>query len=224
MEPSHYRRGLTLIELLVVLAIIVIIALVVLTSQSNFNKTLILTNTAYDVALTLRSAETYGLGNRVSTTIANAGYGLHFTRATPGVITLFADTYPAPSVTSCHPIPVGSSVAPDSRPGNCVYDASQGEKVTDYALGNGVTVSDFCAYTPNTQSWSCATSGDTTLTELDIIFERPNPDPFMSINGLYSTAAPVTQACLTLSSTQGGARFISVEASGEIIAAAASCP
>ena len=221
MEPSHHR-GFTLIELLVVLAIMVIITSVVLTSQSSFNKTLILANTAYDVALTLRSAETYGLGNRVAGTVANAGYGLDFQKATPGSFTLFADTYPPPSSTGCHP--ATDPTAPNARPGDCVYEANQGEKVTEYALGNGITVSDFCAYTPNTLSWSCANSGNQALSVLDIIFSRPNPDPFMSVNGAYSASSPVTEACLTLSSPQGGSRFISVGASGEINATALSCP
>lgn len=224
MEPSYYRRGLTLIELMVVLSIIVIIALVVLSSQSNFNKTLILANTAYDVSLTLRSAETYGLGNRVNVAIANAGYGLYFKKGAGTTFTLFADTYPAASALTCHPVPLGSSATPDSRPGNCVYDSSKGEKVTDYQLGNGISISDFCAYKPSTLSWSCANSGDKALSSLNIIFSRPNPDPFMSVNGTYSKMFPVTQSCLTLSSSQGGSRFISVQASGEIIANAPSCP
>ena len=61
MEPFRFRRGLalslskgfTLIELMVVLAIIVVITTVVLTSQSSFNKSLILANTSYDIALSL---------------------------------------------------------------------------------------------------------------------------------------------------------------------------
>ncbi|MDE2021325.1 MAG: type II secretion system protein [Patescibacteria group bacterium] len=212
------HRGFSLVELLVVLAIMVIITTIALTSQSAFNKTLILANTAYDVALTLRSAETYGLGNRVAGSVANAGYGIDFQKATPGSFILFADTSPQSSnSTACHPNPDPS--APNARPGNCVYDAGSGEKVTSYALGNGITISDFCAY--QLSVWSCASGG---LSSLDIIFSRPNPDPFISVNGSYSTVSPATRACLTLSSPQGGLRFISVGASGEITANAASCP
>lgn len=205
---------------MVVLAIITIISLIIVTNQGAFNRTLLLENTAYDVALTLRSAETYGLGNRIAGSIANAGYGLDFQKATPGSFTLFADTSPLSSDPSaCHPNPNPS--APNARPGNCVYDANQGEKVTGYTLGNGITISDFCAYTPNTLSWSCASGS---LTSLDIVFSRPNPDPFMSVNGYYSATFPITKACIALTSQQGGARFVSVAASGEITANASSCP
>ena len=219
MEPLHLRRGFTLIELMVVMAIIVTLTGIVLSSQSTFNRTLILANTAYDIALTLRSTQTYGIGSRAAGTTANAGYGLEFKKATPNAFVLFADSYPsAAAPTSCHP--VADPTTPDARPGDCVYESAQGELVSNYALGNGITVSDFCAYALG--SWSCASSG--ALTSLDIVYARPNPDPYMSVNGSYSALFPVTRVCLTVSSSQGGSRFVSVGPSGQIIANAASCP
>lgn len=213
------RGGFTLIELMVVLAIIGIITSIVLTSQGSFNKTLVLANTAYDVGLTLRSAQTYGISTRAAGSMANAGYGIDFNRGTPDTFTLFADTIPGPSTTGvCHP--AADPTAPDARPGNCSYDS--GEKVTSYVLGNHIVVSDFCAYAVG--AWSCANSGNQSLTSLDIVFARPNPDAFMSTNGMYSKTFPVTASCITLSSAQGGARYISVSGTGEINARATSCP
>ncbi|MBI2025169.1 type II secretion system protein [Candidatus Kaiserbacteria bacterium] len=221
MEHIRSRKGFTLVELMVVLTIIVVITMVVLASQSSFNKTLILANTAYDVALTLRSAETYGLGSRAFGSTVNAGYGVHFESGTPGSFTLFADLYPAPSISSvCHP--TADPSAPSALPGNCSYEQGQGEKVMLYTLGNGIAVSDFCAYALG--SWSCASANGGGLTTLDIIFARPNPEPFMSVNGSYSSTFPVTDACITLSSPQGGAQYISVGSSGRITANASSCP
>lgn len=223
-SPAAVNAGFTLTELLVVLAIITIITSAVLTSQSSFNKTLILANTAYDIALTIRSAETIGLGSRVTGVSANAGYGLSFQKARPGSFTLFSDTYPAPSTTSvCHPI--ADVAAPNAKPGNCSYESAQNEKVVEYLLGNGITVSDFCAYALG--SWTCTYAHDGYsggLSVLDIVFARPNPEPFISVNGSYSAAFPITAACLTITSPQGGGHFISVGSSGQIIANAASCP
>ena len=217
---SHIGNGFTLIELIVVFSIIVVVTTIVVTSQSSFNKTLILSNTAYDIALALRSAESYGLGNRAFGTTVNTGYGLHFQSGTPGSFTLFADTYPFPSVSSvCHP--TSDSSAPNAQPGNCSYDSSQGEKVTGYALGNGMTISNFCALS---NSWSCSSTHGGGLTDLDIVFARPNPEPFISANGSYSAAFPVTSACLTVTSPQGGTKHISVAASGQISANATQCP
>lgn len=212
-------RGFTLVELLVVLAIIIVIMGVVLSSQNSFNKTLILANTAYDVALSLRDAETFGLGSRVTMSGAsNVGYGLHFQKSTPGIFTLFSDTNSARgSADNCHP--VADSSSPNARPGNCVYDAALSEKVLDYTLGNGITVTNMCAFSSG--AWSCSSGS---VTSLDIVFSRPDSNPFMSMNGTYSSSFPVTAACLTVSSPQGGSRFIKVEISGSITANAISCP
>jgi len=204
---------------MVVLAIIIVIMSIVFSSQSTFNKSLILSNTAYDIALTLRSAQTYGLGSRATASnIKNAGYGIHVAGIPSGSFILFADTSPSSSAASaCHPNP--DSSAPNAQPGNCVYDS--GEQVMTYTLGNNITISDFCAYKTAT-GWSCASSGN--ISSLDIVFARPNPDPFMSVNGSYSAVSAITAACFTVTSPQGGTKFISVAASGEITANAVSCP
>ena len=209
MEPLRLHRGFSLIELMVVLAIILIITSVVLGNQSSFNKTLILANTAYDIGLTLRSAQTYGLGSRIVGTATNAGYGVHFLSGSPGSFGLFADTSPAPSCST-----------PDCKPGDHAYTTDSDVLVQTYTLGNGMTINNFCSLTSGT--WTCAAGGG--LTSLDIVFSRPNPVPFISPNGVYSTSFPATAACIAITSPQGGGRFISVTASGQITANAASCP
>lgn len=232
MEPIHFYRpasplkvfnaGFTLIELMVVLAIVISITGVVFTSQSSFNKTLVLANTAYDVALTIRSAEMYGLGNRAIGGATNIGYGINFQKAVPGIFTLFADTYPSANAANCHGLPVGGAGAPNAQVGDCVYEVVQGEKVSDYTLGNGITIQDFCAYYGNGTE-SCAVAHGGSLSSLDIVFARPSPNPFMSVNEFYSSAFPVIAACITLSSPQGGSRFVGVSLSGAISASATPC-
>jgi prepilin-type N-terminal cleavage/methylation domain-containing protein len=206
------RRAFTLIELMVVLTIIIIMTTIVLTSQSSFNKTLILANTAYDIALTLRSAQTYGVGSRTSGTTANVGYGVHFLKGNPGSFTFFADAAPAALCTR-----------PDCKPGDYIYTGDADVLVQTYTLGNGMTIKDFCAF-PVLGIWSCE-SYNGGLTSLDIVFARPNSVPFMSTNGSYvAPPSQVTAACIIVTSPQGGVRFVSVAASGQITANAASCP
>ncbi len=223
-KRARPAAGFTLIELLVVLAIIVVITSIVLTNQSSFNKTLVLANTAYDIALTLRSAETYGLGSRAVAGASNVGYGVDFQRATPGVpyaFTFFVDSYPplGGSGPFCHPV----TGTPSDRPGNCAYDANQQERVVDYTMNNGITVNDFCAYNTDTSSWSCAVAHGGGLSSLDIVFARPNPDePFISVDGAYSSS--LTSVCLSITSSQGGTRSVMVTASGDITTSAAACP
>jgi len=193
---------------MIVFAIIVTISGVVLSNQSTFNKTLVLSNTAYDIALSLRSAETYGISSRVSSGgIVNAGYGIHVETAESSSLVFFADTSPAASCSR-----------PDCKPGDYAFVRGVDTIVQTYALGNGIRVSDFCAYNG---SWTCASSPAGGLSVLDIVFERPNPDAYIHSGGtLYS------KACLTIisSQAQGTGRFISIAASGQIVANAASDP
>lgn len=195
-------------ELLVVLAIIISITTVVLTSQSAFNKTLLLANTAYDIALTLRLTESLGIGTLAVSGVKNAGRGAHFDKATPGFYITFGDTYPVPP--SCAGKPTCNS-------GDDVYTASQDTPIQTYTLGNGMKITDFCVYPSGSNT--CASTG---LTSLDIVFARPNPDVFVRANGVAGIS--YTSACLKVASLQGGARFIRVAPSGAIIANALSCP
>ena len=206
---------------MVVLAIVTSITAIVFTSQNSFNKTLILANTAYDIALTFRSAATYGLGGR---TIGNSptGYGIHLDKATPQSLILFPDIYPAASAGSACHSPINTGGGLDAQPGDCVYQSGQDTPITSYAIGNNAFISDFCAFSSG--NWSCAYANGGGLATLDIVFGRPNPDALISKNRFYSSLSPVTSSCLTISSSQGGSRSISVSSSGKITADALSCP
>ena len=65
-HASLSRAGFTLIEMLVVVAIITVVTAVMFSNQSNFSSSVLLANTTYDVALSARDAETYGLGTRAA--------------------------------------------------------------------------------------------------------------------------------------------------------------
>lgn len=208
-------------ELLVVLAIIISITTVVLTSQSAFNKTLLLANTAYDIALTLRFTENLGIGTLASGATTNAGRGAHFQKNTPGSFSTFADTLPIYSSASC------TTATPNCKSGDHIYGDSSvyGSGLADtlvqtYTLGNGMKISDFCARNATSGAWSCAVADS--VSSLDIVFARPNPDAFIRVNG--DSITEYNSACLTITSLQRGARFIKVAPSGAITANASSCP
>ncbi len=213
--------GFTLIELIVVLAIITVILGIAFTSQSSFNRSLILANTAYDIGLTFRSSETYGIATRAAGTDVNTGYGLHFMKQSPNnSFIFFEDSYPPlPQSSACHPNTLGSDT-PAAKPGDCVYTLGRDIQTSTYSLNNGITIADFCVR--NGSSWSCANSHGAGLSSLDVVFARPNPTPFMSANGSYVSG--YNEACLSLTSSSGGARYVSVSASGEIDPHAVSCP
>ena len=74
------NRGFTLVETLVVLGIFVIVTAIVLVGNNSFNNTILLTNFAYDVALTVARAQSYGVSVKQFGSGAesfNVGYGVH---------------------------------------------------------------------------------------------------------------------------------------------------
>src|SRR3989344_6847475 len=75
-------RAFTLVELVVVLAIFTLISSVVLANHSRFNGSVLLGSLAYDIALSIREAQVYGLSVKQHTVAGvgqfQIGYGIHF--------------------------------------------------------------------------------------------------------------------------------------------------
>lgn len=199
---TYSLTGFTLVELLVVLGIITVIMGVVLVGQNSFNRSLILANTNYDVALTIRSAETFGIASRASLASPNTPYGVHFDAASPNSFILFADTNP----------PAACNTPGCTPPGDHVYTAGSDTLVQTYTLGNGITIRDFCLYLAGA-GWTCKSGG--TVSSLDIAFSRPNPVGYLSRNGAYESALN-DHACLLLSAPDGTTRSLLVWAMGDI--------
>jgi len=207
-------RGFTLIEMLVVLAIIAIITAIAVTGQSTFNKTLILTDTAYDVAFSARQAQSYGLSSRTFGTLTtqNYGYGLHFDRVTPDRYTFFADTSHALAVAGgC---PVGTAGTPSYKIGNCRFDSADGT-VSTYTFSRGFVVSKFCG--KNGGSAAVCSTDSSPLTTLDLVFTRPNTTT--TISGLLNGTSLRTFTCaqVTLSDqSRQATKTIRISSLGEI--------
>lgn len=206
-------RGFTLIEMLVVLAIIVVLMSIVFSGQLNFNRTLSLNNAAYDIALTLRQAQSYGLSSQAFFHVNNPGYGVYFQKAAPTSYIFFSDIYPA----------VSAGAQPDARPGNSIYDATDSnsdgvpdETVQTYSLNNGFTLSAFCVYA--TGPGRVCTTGS--LTALSVTFSRPNA--ITTIKGNTGSWGTYTNACVKMSSLNGDTRYISVSQTGEVQAGAST--
>lgn len=216
-------RAFTLVEMIVALGIIGLVTAVVLSGQKNFDNTLTVTDTAYTVALSIRSAQTFGLSSRVYNGTNNAAYGVHFSTSNPNGYLLFADVYPvAPGVASAycpgHTIAAGN---PDSKPGNCIYDSAQNELVQSYTFRRGFTIANICGHDTG-KVQRCTNSGY--LTGLDMTFLRPNTDSV--VVGLTSTGnIALTDAQITLASQDSTSwRYICLTSVGEISVATSSCP
>lgn len=154
-------RAFSLIELLVVTGILVIITGMMLANNARFNSSVLLGNAAYDVALSVRQAQVYGLSTQEHEGVFQIGYGVRFVGGTEYF--LFADT------------------DNDKR-----YDDGTDPIVRAYTLGRGHSIARYCGIKADGTE-DCSDNA-AALTHLDIAFLRPNPDSTITADSpaLYS--------------------------------------
>lgn len=196
--------------MLVVLAIIAVLAGVILSGQSTFNRSVILANTAYDVALSLRSAQTYGIASRGVGNEFRTGYGIEFSAGTPGSFALFADV--SPSVTAKY----GAGATPDKAPGDGIYSSGADTLVQTYTLNNGMTISDFCA--TGGGAVYCASGGSASAARIDIVFTRPNTGAMVAaIDSAGNTLGTnLAYACIAVTAPAGETRIVRISSIGQV--------
>lgn len=218
MEPLHsHKRGFSLVELLVVLAVIGTLSVIVAVSESSFSSSVTLSNTAYDVALSLRNAQLYSTGSKaIAGSAVNAEYGMHFQMGS-STATLFRDITikdnPAiPAFMSwnnnCHR--VQDVTLPDALPGDCGYDNPAHEKVTDFALGNSV-------YVKRAYTWGYAAT-DFQSPIVDIVFPRRDTTAHFSMGfgTNVSWRGLADSACIVLGTPDGSERDVVITSAGQI--------
>ena len=194
------QAGFTLVELLITITIFVILTGVVLFNQNGFNNTILLKNLAYDIALTIKQAQTYGVNVRESQKANefSSSYGIYFNIGTDGnkkSIILFSDT----SGDKKYSGGMGCNV-------NLESDA---ECVQKYSLKNNSYISKLCV---GTSDADCNEHSD--INDLTIYFKRPDPDAEFLVGGVYSDSS---YAKITVSSaTNSASSSIIVTSPGQI--------
>ncbi len=214
------KGGFTLVELMVTITVFVAVTLVVLVNQSDFNGGVILNNLAYDVALSTRQAQSYGINVRGKTTDVLATsqvifppYGVAFDLARNKEFVFFADTYPAANEST--------------KIGNGLYDAGVAEVCTGNALSlcaefiekyriqRGNFIKQLCVTRASGIGGDeeCANAGESgTLT---ISFRRPNPDAIIN-SSIGAGSAKIISARIVLGAPEGNERSVLVYESGQI--------
>jgi prepilin-type N-terminal cleavage/methylation domain-containing protein len=153
--------GFTLVELLVVTGIIVVISTIVLVDNNRFGGAVLLENLAYNVALSVRQAQVYGISvERFGANTFNAGYGVHFDLSSPNTYVLFADVA---SKGTFNPTSDGSEI------------------VQTTTISTGYSIYDLCVTAVSDEL--CNSSSPGAATKIDVLFRRPEPDAFISVNG-----------------------------------------
>ena len=161
--------GFSLIELLVAMSVMTVITTVLIANHARFNSSVLLGSLAYDIALSVREAQVFGLSVREFGSDFGVGYGVRFSDA--GDFFLFVDV--------------------DQ---NQAYDDGTDSIVETYTLSRGHFISEFCGY--NSSGTPFCSTDATPITHLDIVFNRPNPDAIISSNepGTYSWGSVNVQA------------------------------
>lgn len=184
------NRGFSLIELVAVTGVLVLVTGVVLAGNSRFGGVLTLRALAYDVALTLREAQTYGISvRRFGVGNFQSPYGIHFERNSPTIYSLFADLPP--------------------ENGTFDLDAFSNEEVKYIEIGRGFAISDLCYRPIGASEEICGTPN----LKLDVLFRRPEPDAEIRINGGSQLNE---SARIVLQSPRGDIASVIVEATGQI--------
>lgn len=169
LKPSTYHlkpstKGFTLIELLVVISLFVALTTIALFSQSKFNGSILLTNLAYDVALTIRQAQSFGVNVREASGSFQYAYGVHFD-TNKNQFLMFVD-----------------SNDNSGYNGSWTCNGGADECIESYSIKRGNKISGLCV------GPSC-----TVTNTLDIIFKRPNPDAYIIDNaGNVNIEAAIT--------------------------------
>jgi type II secretory pathway pseudopilin PulG len=194
-------RAFTVVELLVSVGIFVFLTVLLVVKYGSFNQSVLLTNLAYDVAVTIRTAQAYGLsvkkvGAGDAASNFQYAYGVHFD-TTPGkdaTITLFAFT------------PVQTA--------NHTYNKADGtieEDITQYTLKRGARITGLCV---NSTNCNPAPFIDH---KLDIIFRRPNPNgDICFIDDIDDFICGFQYAEITIAGTDGSTRVVAVRENGQI--------
>lgn len=152
-------KGFTLVELLVSIGIFTVITTAAVFSHKQFNSSVLLTNLAYEMALSIRQAQSYGIAVRTNAAFNfNSGYGIHFDTSTPTSYILFEDKSGSGTL----------HVRDGSDADIQTFNITKGNKVLKLCL-DGVK--------------PCSN------TSVDVTFSRPNPDAYIRVGASsYSKA------------------------------------
>lgn len=222
MESFKKKRGFSIIELVVSIFIITLIGAGMLLSNSKYGENVLLTNLAYDVAITIREAQSYGLSTKewkTSVDLENrfkGGYGIRFASIDSGSIAgnkaflLFYDSYDPVNLNNWH---CGEDGENPTTLSGCRTSA---EFLKEYKIGGRSRIKSFCVKdNSNNQQCFNFVNGSGGLTYMDLVFRRPSYYVCIYTN-TNSNCTTLKEAEVTLMTSEGFTRKIFVNSIGQI--------
>lgn len=180
------RAGFTLVELMVSISILAVISTIVFVNHTSFRNSISLTNLAYDIALSVREAQSYGLNSRGDQGGFGFGYGVRFLSGNQTEYVTFVD------------------LDGNKRTG-------PGEVLERHTLQEGNRITQICVNVIQGPSLGEQCSSVYNSVNVYITYKRPNPEPvFIGSNG-YSDSATIT-----ISSPDGKTRDVFINQAGQI--------
>lgn len=226
---NKFSAGFTFIELITVVAIMILIGSVTLFKHSKFSSDILITNAAYEVALSIRQVEVFGLSSKGVGSQYRAGYGIHLNPSLAlGEYTDGRSSYATFFNNPSADYDVGENA-------DFTYQYSDDHQLIDrLMLSQGQKIVKYCARNSSTRVWECWSSP--TLNDspdishtvvptlvMNIVFVKPNPEAHITVGNIISgniysyNASTYDKAKIVVQSTLGDkCRSISVSVSGQI--------
>ncbi|OGF93794.1 hypothetical protein A3G54_02715 [Candidatus Giovannonibacteria bacterium RIFCSPLOWO2_12_FULL_44_15] len=190
-------RGFTLIEMLIVITIISIVTTIALVGYKDYGAQLNVRRSANEIALAIREAQANAL--------AVKGYDHDNNSGTPLLFTSWGVYFNKTVSTTQYNIFVDLD-------GDKNYDS--GESVKTINILNGVKILNLA------KGLETSETDDSSITRLDIVYQRPNPDTTLKANGATCSGAVISGTCpdleIILQGVTGTQRTVVVWSTGQV--------
>ena len=186
----HAGQGFTIVELIVVIFLVVVFTTMVLLRQGSFQNSVLLRNTAYELALSIREAQVYGIGvRRDSADVVSGRYGVHIDIDTPELIVLYTDS------------------DEDNMYGG-------GELKQTNLFKKPFSIVNIC-FTHASGVEECADSVPSII-GLEILFIRPNPDAYLYLVRTGNIIESVSKARISIGAPNGKYIDVIISKTGQV--------
>lgn len=189
---SEASAGFTLVELLVSLGIFAVVTALVLMKHQSFSGGILLTNLAYETALTIRRAQSFGINVKGQGASFDIWYGVRFDKRYPTEFLLFTDSNK-----------------------NATYDgtgACDGIVVDEcfekVLIKRNMSFKQLCIAGPSAE--------DCNRNIIDIIFKRPDPEARIYDRGVGSSGTAYGSVKIVLKALDGRSKNVVVRKTGQI--------
>lgn len=190
------QSGFTMIEILMVIAIFGIVSAVVLFNHGKFTSETILTNMAYEMSLSIREAQIYGVSVR-------AGVGESFDNS-------YGVYIPVPSSSLNQYILFIDEDGDNRFRGTSCENPGTGECVTPYTFQRNIFI------TGTDIKLGGSSTCDPSDEEMHIVFRRPNPEPIVRVGNSGAVGSNFSQAQITIRSADNDYRYVVISNNGQI--------